>query len=125
MTLNHLVQWISTGEAPPKADRLVVGSDGFFEKDELGNTKGGVRSVQLDVPHSTYHANPMKPDGTPSYLTVGNDQPFDSDTLWNLYSNKSEYLDRFDARVNELVADGWLLADDANAMRIEAEEVDF
>ena len=58
MGLDHLVRWVAEGTVPPRAERLEVGPDGFFAKDELGNTRGGVRCVQLDVPHSTLPGQP-------------------------------------------------------------------
>ena len=70
--------------------------------------------MQLDVPHSTYRPNPIKADGTPSYLTVGTDEPFDAETLLTLYGDKSRYLEQFNRRLDTLIRDGWLLADDAD-----------
>jgi hypothetical protein len=125
MGLDHLVQWVANDRVPPRAERLEVAADGFFAKDEHGNTRGGVRCVQLDVPHSTYRPNPIKPDGTPSYFTVGTDEPFDAETLRALYGDKSRYLEQFNRRLDTLIRDGWLLADDADEMRREAEHVDF
>ena len=110
---------------PPRAERLEVGPDGLFTKDEHGNTRGGVRCVQLEVPHSTYRANPTKADGTPSYLTVGNDEPFEASKLRQLYGDAPNYVERFNRRLDELVADGWLLAEDADAMRHEAEQLEL
>ena len=125
MGLEHLVQWVANDKVPPRAERLEVGPDGFFAKDEHGNTRGGVRSVQLEVPHSTYRANPTKADGTPSYLTVGNDEPFEASKLRRLYGDAPHYVERFNRRLDELVADGWLLAEDADAMRHEAEQLEL
>ena len=125
MTLHHLVQWVANGTPPPRADRLEVGPDGFFAKDEHGNTRGGVRCVQLDVPHSTYHPNPVRPDGTPSYLTVGSEEPFGTEKLRALYGDQAGYLDRFNRRLAQLVTEGWLLPGDADEMRREAEQVEL
>ena len=125
MGLDHLVRWVADGTVPPRAERLEVGADGFFAKDEHGNTRGGVRCVQLDVPHTTYRANPVSSDGTPSYLTVGTDEPFDAQRLRTLYEDKAGYIERFNPRLDELVADGWLLPDDADEMRREAEQLEL
>ena len=54
------------GTVPPRAERLEVGPDGFFATGRARQHPGGVRCVQLDVPHSTYQANPVTADGTPS-----------------------------------------------------------
>jgi hypothetical protein len=123
--LHHLVNWVANDLVPPRAERIEVGADGFFAKDEHGNTRGGVRCVQLDVPHSTYRPNPTKADGTPSYLTVGSDEPFGPEKLRQLYGDTATYVERFNRRLDELVAQGWLLAEDADEMRREAKQVDI
>jgi hypothetical protein len=99
--------------------------DGYFAKDEHGNTRGGVRCVQMDVPHSTYRPNPVRSDGRPSYLTVGIEEPFDTTKLQALYGDRSRYLKRFNDRLDELIDQGWFLADDAADMRREAMQVKF
>jgi hypothetical protein len=79
----------------------------------------------MDVPHSTYQPNPTKADGTPSYLTVGNDEPFGPEKLRQLYGDTATYVERFNRRLDELVAQGWLLAEDADEMRREAKQIDI
>jgi Alpha/beta hydrolase domain len=123
--LHHLVEWVANGVVPPRAERIEAGADGYFAKDEHGNSKGGVRCVQLDVPHSTYRPNPMKKDGTPSYLTVGFDEPFGQEKLRALYGDSSRYVDRFDRRLDELVSEGWFLAEDTDDLLREAQEVEI
>ena len=125
MCLHHLVEWVAHGIVPPRAERLEVGPDGYFVKDEHGNTVGGVRCVQLDVPHSTYLPNPLNRDGTPSYLTVGNEMPFDIPKLQALYGSANNYISRFDRRLADLIDEGWLLSDDAASMQSEALQVTF
>lgn len=124
MGLHHLVEWVAAGAVPPKAERLEVGPDGYFATDEHGNTRGGVRCVQLDVPHSRYRPNPARADGTPSYLTVGSEEPFDAPKLRQLYRDSADYVDRFNHRLDELVNEGWLLAEDADDSRREAKQID-
>ena len=123
--LDHLVRWVEEGTIPPRAERLEIGPDGLFTKDEHGNTRAGVRCVQLDVPHATFHANLLRADGTPTWLTVGCEEPFAAEQLRALYGDKAGYLERFSHRLDELVTEGWLLPDDAAAMRREAEKLDF
>ena len=125
MCLHHLVAWVADGTVPPRAHRLEVGPDGYFAKDEYGNTKGGVRCVQMDIPHSTYRANPVKGNGRPSFLTVGADEPFDLKQLRLAYADSARYRQQFDRRLDELIAEGWLLSDDADEMRREAARLQF
>ncbi|HEY7104878.1 MAG TPA: alpha/beta hydrolase domain-containing protein [Acidimicrobiia bacterium] len=122
MGLDHLVRWVAEGTAPPRADRIEIGPDDLFVKDEHGNTVGGVRSAQLDVPRLRYQANPgVNDDGSPAFGVVGIEEPLPSAALRALYRDHQDYVDRFGRRVDELVAQGWLLAADADEMRDEAE----
>src|SRR5207245_2108596 len=50
VTLHHLVLWVTAGTAPPRAPRIEVGPDGHFAKDDHGNSIGGVRCAQMDIP---------------------------------------------------------------------------
>lgn len=121
MALDHLVRWVSDGTAPPHAPRLKLTGDGrYFAKDEHGNTKGGVRCVQMDVPRATYHANPQNADGTPAFGTVALEEPFDKAKMARLYGTPAEYVARFDRRLDELVSQRWFLADHTAPMRAEA-----
>lgn len=120
MTLHHLVQWVSKGITPPRADRIQVAGDGHFAKDEHGNTCGGVRCVQLDVPRATYYPNALNPDGTLGIGTVATEVPFDQAKMKALYGDHASYVARFDRRLDELIKEGWFLSEDAADMRAEA-----
>jgi len=121
MGLSHLVRWVSEGVTPPRADRIKVGPDGLFKKDEFGNSIGGVRSAQLDVPRLKYYSNPgLKEDGTPARGVVGFEEPLPQEVLQRLYPDRDTYLKAFNKRLEELVREGWLLPEDAN--EISAEE---
>lgn len=123
--LRHLVEWVAKGVTPPRATRIEVSPTGFFAKDEHGNSREGVRCAQLDVPHATYQPNPLQADGTPSYLTVGTDEPFDAETMRALYGSPPVYVEKFNRRLDELIDAGWILAEDVHDSRSEAEAVSF
>jgi Alpha/beta hydrolase domain len=123
MGLHHLVQWVAGGATPPRADRIEVGADGLLAKDEYGNSRGGVRCAQMDVPRLRYQSNPgVKEDGTPAFGVVGIEEPLPPQTLRRLYRDHADYVDRFNHRLDELIAAGWFLAEDADDMRAEAEQ---
>ncbi len=125
MGLHHLVDWVANGVAPPTADRIEVGPDGFFAKDEYGNSLGGIRCVYLDVPTTRYFANPRNEDGTPAMGVVGYEEPFDQDKLRLLYRDHFDYVERFNRRLDELISQGWFLAEDASELRDEAEKAEI
>ena len=123
--LDHLVRWVAEGKTPPRADRIEAAEDGLFAKDEAGNSRGGVRCTQLDVPRLRYLPNPSVDEkGVPAFGVVGVEQPLAKDTLAALYSDHFEYVERFNRRVDELIAEGWLLPEDAAEMRAEAEKAE-
>ena len=121
MGLHHLAQWVAAGVTPPRADRIEVGPDDLFAKDECGNSRGGVRCAQMDVPRLRYYSNPgEQEDGTPAFGVVGIEEPLPAEMLARLYRDHGDYVDRFNRRLDELVEQGWLLAQDAEETRAEA-----
>lgn len=124
MGLDHLVRWVAEGVRPPEAERIEVGSDGFLAADEHGNSRGGVRCAQIDVPRARYFSNPRNEDGTPAPGVVGTEEPFERGKLQQLYKDHFDYVERFNRRLDELIGQGWLLADDAADLRTEAEKVE-
>jgi Alpha/beta hydrolase domain len=51
---------------------------------------------------------------------VGIEEPLPAGTLARLYRDHADYVDRFNRRLDELVEEGWFLAEDAEEMRAEA-----
>ena len=118
------MQWVAEGVAPPRAERIEVGADGWFAQDEHGNSRGGVRCVEMDVPRARYFPNPKNDDGTPAFGVVGTEEPFASEQLRQLYRDHDDYVERFNRRLDELIDQGWLLAEDAEDLRNEAEKAE-
>jgi hypothetical protein len=125
MALHHLVRWVADGVTPPRAERMEDAPGGFFAKDEHGNTRGGVRCAQLDVPRARYISNLTNPDGTVAFGPYGFEEPFDSATLQRLCQDKADYLRRFDQRLDQLISEGWFLAEDAPEQRAAARRADI
>ncbi len=125
MGMHHLVEWVAGGVTPPRADRIEIGPDDQFVKDACGNTRGGVRCAQMDVPRRHYLSNPgVNEDGTPAFGVVGIEEPLPKETLQRLYRDHADYTERFNRRLDELIDDGWFLADDAEDSRTEAEKAE-
>jgi hypothetical protein len=116
---------MTDGAGPPRAERLEVGADEYFAKDEHGDTRGGVRCVQMEVPRATYIPCPLAADGTPEWGTVGTERPFTKEKLGVLYASQFHYVESFDRRLDELIGARWFLEDDAEEMRAEARKVEF
>jgi Alpha/beta hydrolase domain len=115
--LDSLIRWVSQGVTPPRGDRMELGRDGWFATDDVGNTCGGVRCAEMDVPRAKYVANPPDDEGVPAFGGMGFELPLPGDTLRTLYKDHGDYVRRFIESQEELIAAGWLLAEDAQESR--------
>lgn len=103
--------------------------------DEDGNDRGGLRLPDVAVPLATYTGWNLRttPVGFDTHLVdfFGSFFPFaqhDSaaarDPRWSItarYGNRATYLRRYDAAVNALIRDGYLLPEDAAALHAHAD----
>jgi hypothetical protein len=124
MALDHLVKWVVAGKAPPRAARLRRDAEGrFFAKDANGNTIGGVRSAQMDVPRATYYSVPGPVPGHDKPAPFPNQVPFDAAKMARLYRTPANYVAQFNKRMDTLISQGWFLAGDAGQWREQAAKV--
>ena len=123
----NLDAWSRRGIAAPRvAQRLE--HDGLTQhRDASGNTLGGVRPAQLDVPLARYGPAPegsgcdMARQGIGSPSIPMRRVPLSKEQLAALYPDgKAGYLSKFDAAIDRLVAQRWLRAPDAAAQKSEA-----
>ena len=125
--LEHLIQWVDKGKAPPHAGYVVVDNDlkndgSVLALDANGNPKGGVRNTYVDVPVHRY-ISPNEPNPTPipnpSPLTAaasvqlfcriaGYEEPLTRERVQSLYKNKKDYQSKVEERANQLIKEGWL-----------------
>ena len=122
--LNYLVDWIATGKTPPHAPPITVENNAVVV-DEYGNAKGGVRNVFVDVPIAS---NGVLAKGkTPAQDRLcqlgGTKVMLPDATLVKLYKNSDRYQKRVNARLAELVKDGWFLPEYADEVRKDAKGV--
>jgi alpha/beta hydrolase family protein len=130
--LNHLIEWIAMGKTPPHAPPIAVDQDpvndgSHLALDEHGNAKGGVRNVWVDVPIATYGVFAKGKTTAQDRLCqlAGTEIPLPPATLRKLYANKSNYDNRVDKRLAELIAEGWFLPEYADLVRgdVKATEI--
>jgi hypothetical protein len=113
--LANLDLWVSTGRAPPPGARLEIAPGGKdYARDRFGNSKGGVRVAQLDVPLVRYAEPPAVLCGGVVPRRALKRLPVSIALLRAEYpGGAADYLARFDRRVDQLVRDRRLLAPDA------------
>ena len=108
-----LVDWVMHSKAPPPGQSLVI-ENGDIARDPLGIAKGGVRSPWVDIPKTRYIAS-IPPQGT----LYGLEEPFAADRLRQLYGSCTAWLAEFEKQAADMVATGWMFADDAKKLTDE------
>lgn len=109
------------GVALPSVPRIDTDSRGEPVTDRLGNAQGGWRLPQIDVPLASYsgRSTPARNDAQSRALceSAGSMRGYDSARLKSLYKDRNEYIKRFNAAVDQAVADGRLVKEDAAALK--------
>jgi hypothetical protein len=118
--LRNLDLWVREGVAPPRADFIRV-ENGAPVLDEFGNVQGGLRSTYLDVPTSTWYGQAT---GASFCFIAGYEEPFDDETLAELYPNHGTYVRTVHERLRELEAERFLTKADARRLHREAARAD-
>lgn len=123
----NLDAWSRRGIAPPRVAQRLQHVGGVQRRDANGNALGGVRPAQLDVPLASYGPAPEGSGCDTPRQGIGSPSipmrrvPLSKERLAQLYpGGKAEYLRKFDAAIDKLVADRWLRAPDAAAQKSEA-----
>jgi hypothetical protein len=105
--LANMERWVEDGIPMPSAPRVERTGEGLA-RDANGNALGGVRSPWLDVPDGRYlprcSCSPV----------IGAFEPFPPEEMTRRYGDRYPQLLR--QRAEELAAEGWLLADDLDAV---------
>jgi hypothetical protein len=145
--LHHLFRWVDEGIVPPRAPRILLDRDttndgSTMVLDEHGNAVGGIRNPYVDVPVASYTAVNVAKEpviANPSAYVAANglqgaqtmcrlsayQQPFSSAKLRELYGSKRDYLQRFEARLDELEGAGWSLPVYRDLILGDAAAIDF
>jgi hypothetical protein len=137
---------VTQGVLPPYAPRVeIVG--GVIQRDGFQNALGGVRLPELDVPTNSYFSpnntgkpscaapgappfpgcNPpqIAPLGSLACFLSGSLAPLPQGTLRELYRNHGSYVSQIAQRTNALVAERFLLPEDAELHKTAAGESIF
>lgn len=121
MALLHLIDWVTKGTVPPRGARLEQTAAGVMIRDEHGNVKGGIRTPWVDVPTARIIASaPLGPGDPRSRAQMGIQENFPAAKLAQLYGTRENYLGKFGASIDALVAGRWVTA--ADGAKLKAEE---
>jgi hypothetical protein len=147
VALNHLLNWVDKGVAPPKADRVWLdrneANDGsMMALDANGNPRGGIPTTYVDVPAVAYKIRPapVTPVISPAsvYVTSGGQQAanimcnlstsqaaFPAAKLKEMYKSKQAYVRAVERRLTELEKAGWSLPVYREMILADAHKVAF
>lgn len=110
-----LIRWMNDGVEPPHSPLLEfegVYPDTTFVRDEVGNTKGGIRTPYVDAPLYVYREE-------------GGAKRLPDETIRRLYKNKEDYLGKVIRSTVKAVQDRFLLAEDSVKIILEAVQESF
>lgn len=113
----NLFVWVREGVPAPASLQIPIGLDGKNQKDALGNTRGGVRTPFIDLPtcvYSKYCTPKDAPTTTRDFF--GHIVPFTGEKMQTLYGSLAYYRELAAARTDEIIAEGYLLAADREAI---------
>jgi Alpha/beta hydrolase domain len=114
-------EWLRGGSPPPEMPRIEfdAADPPAIARDPYGNALGGIRLPDFDVPTGE-HIGTGKGDVLASL--VGFSRPFSPAELAELYPNREAYLGRWHAALAHGVDAGFVLPEDAPAMKAVADE---
>ena len=117
--LDQLVTWVTDGTPMTSAPAMVweSGSPGVLARDEYGIAIGGIRLAQVEVPIAESNGTNSGPGGCSRW---GYTEPFDEQTLSELYRNHGRYVAQVIRVTAQNQRDGFILAEDAAQVRQEA-----
>ena len=116
--LRHLVVWARGGAAPPSAPPLEV-RGGAYATDEVGNTRGGVRTPVVDAPVERLSGS--APDGATLICQLfGSTAPLDPAVLRSRWSSRAEYLAAYEASTDAMTAAGFAVPEDRQEILSES-----
>jgi hypothetical protein len=115
--LAGIERWSHGGAPLPHEPRIARDADApdGVARDAHGNALGGVRTPWVDVPSARYLP---RCECSP---TVGEMRPFDDAAMALVHGDGSRRAETWVAAVDALLERGWLLPDDADALRAQPE----
>ena len=121
--IRHMHVWLTTKQAPPTAPliELESTSPAKIKRDAKGNALGGIRLPDFAVPTAEHRGSGTnKPGGYRLGFLYGYARDFSADELNALYPNAKAYMDKYDAALADVVKKGYVLKEDAPALRTNA-----
>jgi hypothetical protein len=115
--LRALDAWARGGDAPPEAPLIEVtaGDRPAIERDADGIALGGIRLPVVDVPVDVLSGDPP-PSSDLICLLMGTTRPLADDRIAELHGDRAAYEASFAEATDAVIAAGFVLADDREAL---------
>jgi hypothetical protein len=115
--LRALDRWVRDGTEPPCAPRLDVDSDPLpaARRDDDGIITGGIRTPLVDVPVEVLSGQP-RPAASLICMLSGVTEAMAPERIAARYPSRAAYLDAYARATDDVIAAGFVLADDRDAL---------
>jgi hypothetical protein len=115
--LRGLDDWVRNGTLPPTAPRLAVTATAPVAvlRDADGIALGGIRTPPVDVPVDVLSGVPG-PSTDLICILLGSTTPLPSERVAALYSSRTDYEQRYAAAADDVIAAGYILAEERDAL---------
>ncbi|MBM4269585.1 MAG: hypothetical protein FJ144_23775 [Deltaproteobacteria bacterium] len=122
--IHALERWVRTGSGPRPSPRLdVEGTPYAFALDDVGNVEGGIRTPWVDAPVAVLSG--LGQTGAQFCSLFGTTVPLDEAELRALYPDHETYVAAVARSADRAVRFGYLLEEDAELIKLRAEQVDI
>ena len=118
--VRHMQVWLTTGKAPPEAPLIEMTADKppLIARDVNGNARGGIRLPDIAVATGEHRgAGLTRPSGFIFGYLFGFARELHPKDLARRYPNSSAYLSAYDQALKAVVDKGYVLPEDAAALR--------
>lgn len=121
--LHSLDLWLRDGTEPSRGALLATDAEGKPMRDEHGNSLGGVRSPDVDVPTKTLSGDPAPNAGSGNFFCAifGSTTPFTPDELMKLYPTHDDYVMKVKEAASKARKAGFLLEPEEKGFVTDAE----
>ena len=119
--LDAMDRWVRTGAAMPKAPRVERRGKGVLRDARTGNVVGGIQPPWIKVPSAEYWTDYETGCG----VIYDSKRPYSARRLKAMYGSYAHYARRYEQAKRQSVAEGYLLPEDAAALRPVASPADF
>jgi hypothetical protein len=121
--LHSLNVWMTDGPEPARGAVLSTDASGKSMKDENGNSIGGVRSPDVDVPTKMLSGDPAASGGGSLFCFLfGSTTPFTADQLMKLYPTHDAYVTKVKESAGKLRQAGFLLEPEESGFVADAQK---